>query len=89
MEFTVNLPSKNLVKEVDYCGVRSGRKEDKIKKMGFHLKQGEKVSSSYIEECPVALECKVTEIISLGTHHLFFGRNSILFGRGESYRQRK
>ena len=37
MEFTVNLPSKNLVKEVDYCGVRSGRKEDKIKKMGFHF----------------------------------------------------
>lgn len=71
MEFTVNLPSKNLVKEVDYCGVQSGRKEDKIKKMGFHLKQGEKVLSSYIEECPVALECKVTEIISLGTHHLF------------------
>ncbi|KXA14815.1 flavin reductase-like protein [Fusobacterium equinum] len=71
LEFTVNLPTKSLVKAVDYCGVRSGRKENKIKNMGFHLKRGEKVSTSYIEECPIALECKVTQIIPLGTHHLF------------------
>lgn len=71
LEFTVNLPTKSLVKAVDYCGVRSGRKENKIKNMGFHLKRGEKVSTSYIEEYPIALECKVTQIIPLGTHHLF------------------
>lgn len=70
LEFTVNLPTKSLVKAVDYCGVRSGRKENKIKNMGFHLKRGEKVSTSYIEECPIALECKVTQIICYAIIHM-------------------
>lgn len=71
MEFTVNLPSRDLVKKVDFCGVRSGRKIDKIKEMGFRMKEGEKVSSPYIDDCPVSIECQVKQIIPLGTHDVF------------------
>lgn len=71
MEFTVNLPSKDMVKQVDYCGVRSGRVVDKIKEMEFTMIEGEKVSSPYINECPVTIECQVKQIIPLGTHDMF------------------
>lgn len=71
MEFTVNLPGKDLVKKVDFCGVRSGRTVDKIKEMGFVMKEGKEVSSPYIDDCPVSIECKVKQIIPLGTHDLF------------------
>lgn len=71
MEFVVNLPSSDLVKKVDYCGVRSGKKNDKIAEMGFTLKDGLNISVPYIEECPVNIECKVTNIVPLGTHDMF------------------
>jgi len=69
--FIVNLPSKNLVKAVDYCGVRSGKQIDKIKEMGFTLEPGQQVSSSIIKECPISFECKVKSITPLGSHDLF------------------
>ncbi|WP_300394288.1 flavin reductase family protein [Fusobacterium sp.] len=71
MEFTVNLPSADLVKKVDYCGVRSGRVVDKIKEMNFSMKEGEKVSAPYIDDCPISIECQVKQIIPLGTHDVF------------------
>lgn len=71
MVFTVNLPSKNLTKKVDFCGVRSGRTNDKIKEMGFTMKSSDNINCSYIEECPINIECKVKNIIPLGTHDLF------------------
>lgn len=69
-EFVVNLPKVSLTKAVDYCGVRSGRTTDKIKEMGFTLEDGSSVDVPYIKECPVNIECKVREIIPLGTHDL-------------------
>lgn len=71
MEFTVNLPKKFMVKAVDYCGVRSGRRENKIEQMGFHMKQGRGIETPYIEECPVTMECVVKRIIPLGSHDIF------------------
>ncbi len=71
MEFTVNLPSINMTKAVDYCGVRPGRKFDKIKEMNFTMREGSNINVSYIDECPVSIECKVKSIIPLGTHDLF------------------
>lgn len=70
MEFTINLPTVRLVKAVDYCGVRTGRKNDKIKEMGFTMREGKSVNCSYIEECPVNIECKVVDIIEYGSHHM-------------------
>lgn len=71
MEFVVNLPSSDLVKAVDYCGVRTGKKNDKIKEMGFTLKESSKISAPYIDECPVNIECRVVNIVPLGTHDMF------------------
>ena len=53
MEFVVNMPPTNLVKATDYCGVKSGKKFDKIKEMGFTLKDSTHVSVPYIDECHV------------------------------------
>ncbi|MDU1909596.1 flavin reductase family protein [Fusobacterium sp.] len=71
MEFTVNLPTRKLTRETDYCGVRSGRTNDKIEEMKFTMVEGTEVKSSYINECPVNIECRVKNIIPLGTHDLF------------------
>lgn len=71
MEFTVNLPTSTMTKAVDYCGVRPGRKFDKIKEMNFTMKDGTNIDVPYIDECPVSIECKVKSIIPLGTHDLF------------------
>lgn len=71
MEFVVNLPNTNMVKAVDYCGVRSGRTNDKISEMNFTMKECSKINATYIAECPVSIECRVKQIIPLGTHDLF------------------
>ena len=71
MEFTVNLPSSKMTRAVDYCGVKPGRKVDKIKEMNFTMKEGTNIDVPYIDECPISIECKVKSIIPLGTHDLF------------------
>lgn len=70
-EFVVNLPSKDLTRKVDYCGVRSGKTIDKIEEMGFSLEPSDNISTPGIKECPIAMECKVHSIIPLGSHDLF------------------
>ncbi len=74
-EFVVNLTTEALVKATDYCGVRSGRDVDKWKEA--KLTPGKATSLSYapiIEECPVNIECKVTEVKELGSHHMFIAK---------------
>lgn len=71
MEFTINLPKESLVKETDFCGVRSGRVIDKIKEMNFTMKEGTNINVPYIDQCPINIECRVKNIIPLGTHDLF------------------
>lgn len=70
-EFVVNLPTKDMVKIVDYAGVRSGRTVDKIKHFDLELEEAVSISVPSIKTCPVALECKVAQIIELGSHDLF------------------
>ena len=74
MEFTVNLPTSKLTKAVDYVGVRSGKTVDKIKEMNFTMREGTNVSSPYIDECPVSIECKVKTVLQLGTHDCFIAK---------------
>ena len=74
-EFVVNLTTEALVKETDYCGVRSGKDVDKWKEM--NLTKGNASALSYapiINECPVNIECKVEEIKELGSHDMFIAR---------------
>ncbi|WP_312060935.1 flavin reductase family protein [Anaerotignum sp.] len=70
-EFVINLVNKDLAYACDFCGVKSGRDMDKFKEMNLTAKKGEKVDAPIIYESPVNIECKVKEIIPLGTHHMF------------------
>ncbi|MCB2290124.1 flavin reductase family protein [Clostridium sp. CS001] len=70
-DFVINLPNSSMVKEVDYCGVRSGNQIDKIKDMNFTTQDSKDVSAPIISECSIALECRVKNITPLGTHDLF------------------
>ncbi|WP_234118880.1 flavin reductase family protein [Clostridium hydrogenum] len=70
-ECVINLPTRNMVKIVDYCGVVSGKKEDKIKHWNLSLEEGISISTPSLKDSPVALECKVKSITPLGTHDLF------------------
>lgn len=70
-EFVINLTTKNLVRATDYCGVRSGRDVDKFKEMGLTPQESSKVSAPGIKESPVNIECKLKEIIKLGSHDMF------------------
>ena len=54
-EFVINLTTSAMCKEVDFCGVRSGRDIDKLEKCGFHAVPAREVSAPIIEECPVSL----------------------------------
>ncbi len=71
-EFAVNLPTEPLVRAVDWCGVKSGRDVDKFAAMGLHaLPGGVLPGCPILAESPVALECRVTRRIPLGSHDLF------------------
>jgi len=71
MEFVVNLPDEKLLYENDFCGVKSGREVNKFETLRLTSIKGEQVKAPIIQECPVNLECKVTDILPLGSHHLF------------------
>lgn len=71
-EFVINLTTSKMVRETDFCGVKSGKDMDKIKKCGLHIEPASSVSAPIISESPLSLECRVTEIKSLGSHDMFF-----------------
>lgn len=70
-EFVLNLTTKELTFATDYCGVKSGRDVDKFKEMGLTKEAGEKVSAPLIKESPVNIECRVTQVLELGSHDMF------------------
>ncbi|HOP40312.1 MAG TPA: flavin reductase family protein, partial [Geobacteraceae bacterium] len=72
-EFVVNIPREEQIRELDFCGVASGRDVDKFKELGFTPVPGSQVAAPLIRECPVNLECRVIDIKSLGAHDLFLG----------------
>ena len=71
--FTVNIPSKNYVKEADYFGLVSGRDVDKLSATGLTPVKGEKVDAPYLKEFPVAVECKLINTVEVGLHTMFIG----------------
>ena len=73
MEFTVNLTTEAMAKAVDWCGVRSGRDYDTWAETGLNPKPGVKVSCPYIDESPLSIECRVREILHLGSHDMIIG----------------
>lgn len=70
-EFVINLTTKELAFVTDYCGVKSGRDVDKFKEMKLTPLKAKEVKAPLIQESPVNLECRVREILPLGSHHMF------------------
>ncbi len=70
-EFVINLVTKELVRALDYCGVRSGRDVDKFREMKLTELPSQKIGAPGIAQSPVNIECKVTQVIPLGSHDMF------------------
>jgi len=73
-QFSVNVPSVDMVKETDYCGVVSGSQSDKVKDCGFKIFYGDLDKAPLIEQCPINIECEVLQIVALGDHSLVIGK---------------
>lgn len=70
-EFAINLTTKQLAYATDWCGVKSGRDVDKFKEMKLTKEKANIISVPLIKESPVSVECKVKEIVPLGSHDMF------------------
>lgn len=70
-EFVINLTTETLAAATDWCGVRSGRDYNKFKEMHLHAEKAQVVKAPLIQESPLNIECKVTEIKELGSHDMF------------------
>lgn len=73
-EFVINLTTSELVHATDYCGVRSGRDVDKWKECHLTPIEADTVSCPMVSEAPVNIECQVTEVKELGSHHMFIAK---------------
>jgi len=74
LAFSINVPSTNLVKETDYCGITSGSEVSKVEACKFRVFYGKLEGAPLIEQCPVNLECRVVHILDVGSHSLIVGR---------------
>lgn len=70
-EFVVNLTTEKLARATDFCGVRSGKDTEKFEVLHLHEEPSQFVKTPGIAESPVNIECKVTQILELGSHHMF------------------
>lgn len=70
-EFVINLTTRKLVYATDYCGVKSGRDVDKFRELGLTPTAAAKVGAPMIGESPVNLECRVKQVLELGSHAMF------------------
>jgi len=71
MEFVINLTTKDTAFATDWCGVRSGKDYNKFSEMNLTPGKSTVVRAPLIEESPLCIECRVKEIISLGSHDMF------------------
>ena len=70
-EFVINLTTAQLARATDWCGVRSGRDYDKFKEMGLTPVAAAVVQAPVVKESPVSIECRVKQVIPLGSHDMF------------------
>lgn len=70
-EFVINLTTRDLARAADWCGVRSGRDYDKFREMGLTPGKALEVAAPIVEESPVSIECRVRQVLALGTHDMF------------------
>ena len=70
-EFVINLPSQHIIRSIDFCGARSGRTVDKFAACRLTREEASQVACPMVAESPVSLECRVTDIVKLGSHDMF------------------
>ena len=70
-EFCINLTTEDMAHATDWCGVRSGRNEDKWKATGLTPMTNPHVSAPIIAESPLSICCRVREVKELGSHDMF------------------
>ncbi len=70
-EYVINIPSADIAKQVDYCGITSGRDIDKFAETGLTPVTASQVKAPLIKECPVNIECKIKHTLNLGSHDAF------------------
>ena len=70
-EFVINLTTSALVDAVDKCGVFTGKNKDKFALCGLQAEESATVLAPSVAQCPISLECKVFDIIPLGSHDMF------------------
>ncbi len=70
-EFVINMMPSSFVRQVDYCGIKSGKNEDKLTKMKLVPQASGVISAPQIAQSPISMECRVTDIIPLGSHDMF------------------
>ena len=73
-EFVINLTNAALTRAADFCGVRSGRDVDKFALMGLTAEPCTQISAPMIAESPISLECKVENVMPLGSHDMFLAK---------------
>lgn len=71
MEFVINITTEELAYATDWCGVKSGKDHKKFEELKLTQGESEIVQAPYIEESPLCIECRVREILALGSHHIF------------------
>lgn len=69
--FVVNLTTVSMVRAADFCGVRSGKDTDKFKETGLTMETAPETGCPMIAESPLSLECRVTDVIPMGSHDMF------------------
>ncbi|MBF8982081.1 flavin reductase family protein [Lutibacter sp. B2] len=73
-EFVINLTTEDLAKATDFCGVKSGKNINKFKEMNLTPQKASKINAPMIAQSPVNIECKVEQIVSLGSHDMFIAK---------------
>lgn len=71
MEFVLNLTTEELARATDWCGVRSGRDYNKFEEMNLTPGKASCVQAPIVMESPLSIECRVKEIVHLGSHDMF------------------
>lgn len=71
MEFVINLTNEDMAYATDWCGVRSGKDHNKFAEMNLTPSKSEFINAPIVKESPLSIECRVKEIVKLGSHDMF------------------
>jgi len=72
-EFVVNVPTEAIMRQVDFCGNKSGKEVDKFRETGLTPEPASTVKAPLVKECPANFECKIRQSVRIGSHDLFIG----------------